>query len=111
MEQPIIVNVKKAELQKRGFSDFMAWNQVEGHVYIGRNMDFYVKGTKKSKWCNPFSVKKYGLDECLRLYEAHVKENLMGSLDELRGKKELGCWCKPGRCHGDVLLKLLELPK
>jgi hypothetical protein len=29
----------------------------------------------------------------------------MAALPELRGKK-LGCWCKPGPCHGDVLAEL-----
>ena len=29
----------------------------------------------------------------------------MNSLHELKGK-QLGCWCKPGVCHGDVLVKL-----
>ena len=107
MEQPSVVNVRKAELQKRGFLHFEKWQSTEGNLYIGRNMEFYVKGAKKSKWCNPYSVKKYGLDECLRLYEEHVRKNLMSSLEELRDVKELGCWCKPNSCHGDVLLKLL----
>ena len=111
MELPTIVNVKKAELNKREIKDFSAWQEKDGNFYIGRNMDFYVKGTKKSKWCNPFSVKKYGLDECLRLYEEHVRKNLMNSLEELRDKKELGCWCKPNKCHGDILIKLLEETK
>ena len=26
---------------------------------------------------------------------------------ELEGK-ELGCWCKPSPCHGDILIKLLK---
>lgn len=30
----------------------------------------------------------------------------MGDLEELEGKILL-CWCRPGPCHGDVLLKLL----
>ena len=28
-------------------------------------------------------------------------------LKRLKGKK-LGCWCKPERCHGDVIVKLIE---
>jgi hypothetical protein len=40
-------------------------------------------------------------------YEKYVRKNavLMNSLHELEGK-QLGCWCKPGLCHGDVLIKL-----
>jgi hypothetical protein len=65
--------------------------------------------TKKSKWCNPFSVKKYGLDECLRLYREYILSNkkLLYELEELRGKT-LGCWCKPDKCHEDVLIELLN---
>ncbi len=111
MELPVVVNVKKAFLKERDISDFTEWQAKDGNLYIGRNMDFYVKGAKKSKWCNPFSVKKYGLNECLRLYEEHVRKNLMESLEELRDVKELGCWCKPEKCHGDILRKLLEETK
>jgi hypothetical protein len=28
-------------------------------------------------------------------------------LRELKGK-ELGCWCKPNKCHGDILLELID---
>ena len=43
----------------------------------------------------------------LAKYETHVrnKPKLMARLTELSGKT-LGCWCKPKRCHGDVLVKL-----
>jgi hypothetical protein len=53
-------------------------------------------------------VKKYGMKTCLEKYEVHVRRSpaLMASLEELRGKR-LGCWCAPGPCHGDVLVRLL----
>ena len=104
-----VVSIKKAVLNERGISNFEEWNQSENHVYIGRNMSFYVPGTYKSKWSNPFTVKKYGRDKVLELYEDYIRSNpgLYNSLEELRGK-ELGCWCKPESCHGDVLVKLLE---
>ncbi len=34
-------------------------------------------------------------------------ESLMNDLDELKGKT-LGCWCCPERCHGDILIDLLN---
>ena len=45
----------------------------------------------------------------LRLYETYVRKSpqLMSSLHELEGK-QLGCWCKPGPCHGDVLVSLYK---
>jgi hypothetical protein len=68
------------------------------HVYIGR----------PSKWGNPFAVGRDGARaECIELYELYLLENeqLMAALGELRGLV-LGCWCAPGPCHGDVLVRL-----
>ena len=104
-----IVNISKKTLNKRGINDFQEWSERDNTLYIGRNMDFYVKGTFQSKWHNPFPVKKYGRDKCLELFEEYIKNNklLYNNLDELKGK-ELGCWCKPELCHGDILIKLLN---
>jgi hypothetical protein len=68
------------------------------HVYIGR----------PSKWGNPFAVGRDGARaECIELYELWLLEDeqLMATLGELRGLV-LGCWCAPGPCHGDVLVRL-----
>ena len=106
-----VVNVKKDSLKGLGYSSLEEWKRNETHLYIGRNMSFYVKGAEGSKWKNPFQVKKYGLEKCLELYEEHVrKSELYNQLEELDGKV-LGCWCKPEKCHGDVLCKLLKEKK
>ena len=77
-------------------------------IYIGRDVKYglYIPG---SKWQNPFSVSEYGREKCLELYEKYIITNpkLMNSLPELKGKI-LGCWCKPEKCHGDILIKLLN---
>ena len=70
-------------------------------VYIGR----------PSKWGNPFSIGKDGdRSQVIRKYEAWIVQQpkLLACLSELDGKI-LGCWCKPAACHGDVLVKLIEL--
>ena len=36
-----------------------------------------------------------------------AQPELMGSLEELRGKR-LGCGCAPRPCHGDVLVEILD---
>lgn len=100
--------IKKSELNKHGFKDFEDWKKQKKSLYIGRNMSFYVKGATKSKWHNPYTVKKYGLKECLKLYEEHIRNSdLWDDLEELEGK-ELGCWCETNECHGYVLMKLLN---
>ena len=101
-----VINVRKANLIKLGYKDFQDWVKDPNNIYIGRAL-VYV-GAKQSKWHNPFNVKKYGRDECLRLYEAHLRDSgLINEIEELRGKN-LGCWCVPERCHGDILLDALK---
>ena len=81
-------------------------------VYIGRG----------SKWGCPYTVIKDRptlakeivdtKEEALEKYKAYVlaTPELINSLDELEGKT-LGCFCKPEKCHGDVLLELLTQRK
>ncbi len=76
-------------------------------IYIGR----------PSKWGNPFSHKRgtqarfvvSTVQEAISKYEEWVLQQpeLMAALGELKGKV-LGCWCKPGPCHGDVLARLAD---
>jgi hypothetical protein len=75
-------------------------------VYIGRPC----KSFAGSKWGNPFLIGRDGdRAQVIQKYREWIvkQSELMGSLDELRGKV-LGCWCKPLPCHGDVLIELLE---
>ena len=78
-------------------------------LYIGRELNYPKAKFNRSKWANPFSVKRYGREEALRLYKEYVRNtpDLYNSLPELEGKI-LGCWCKPESCHGDILFELLE---
>lgn len=87
---PVVVNIK-------GTRDFPEYT-----LYIGRSMNMGGWKLSKSKWFNPFPVKQYGLEESLRRYEEYLKDNLLDDLHELTGQ-HLGCWCKPNRCHGDIL--------
>ncbi len=81
-------------------------------VYIGRG----------SKWGCPYTIIKDRptlakeivdtKEEALSKYKEYVLSSpeLMESLDELEGKV-LGCFCKPEKCHGDILLELLSQKK
>ena len=74
--------------------------QQEYDIYIGRG----------SKWGNPFVLGKDGnREEVIDKYEEWIRQqpDLMSSLNELKGKR-LGCFCRPKKCHGDVLVKLVE---
>ena len=111
MESMEIINLKRSELIKKGFYDIDDWLSRSNHIYIGGKVassDIYLN---QSKWYNPFSVKKHGLDEFLMLYEDYIKRSrLYNELDELEGMS-LGCWCLPEKCHGSILLKLLAKKK
>jgi len=104
-----VVNVKVAELRKNGFTSFREWQENPNHIYIGRNMSYYVKGAHKSKWANPYPVTKYGLEQSLVLYEKYLHQSgLIKNIHELQGKI-LGCWCHPQPCHGDILIKYANM--
>ena len=84
-------------------------------MYIGRDMSHHVTGAFGSKWGNPYKTRKKdkkSLKKCLKKYEEYVRSNpdLLNAVMELEGK-ELGCWCKPSPCHGDILIKLFKLLK
>ena len=75
-------------------------------------MSHCVPGALGSKWGNPFKLKKANknsLKQCLKRYEDHIRRNpdLFNAVMELEGK-EIGCWCKPFPCHGDILIKLFK---
>ena len=111
---PTVICIKKANLKKLNYADLEDWLTEDDTLYIGRTMEFYVPGAAKSKWANPYTVKKYGLSKCLKLYRQHIIDTpeLLDSLSELTDKT-LGCWCathaykksKP-KCHGDILIEL-----
>lgn len=76
-------------------------------VYIGREMPEFPNG---SIWANPFKIGIDGTrDDVLQLYETHIRNDqyLMSRILELDGKV-LGCWCYPKRCHGDVIISIIN---
>ena len=72
-------------------------------------MSHYLPGAVDLGWGNPFKTNRYSRRRCLERYEDHIirTPSLFRTVRELEGK-ELGCWCKPSLCHGDVLIKLFK---
>jgi hypothetical protein len=114
-------NVKVAHIRPK-HQNLKVWMEDPNNVYIGRQGIVFVPTDsgkercpkKASIWANPFKVsKKLSREESIELYEEHIRTRLLNEpelLEELfllKGKN-LGCWCKPEACHGDVLLKLLK---
>lgn len=81
-----------------------------GAVYVGR----------PTPWGNPFTHKHGTLarhvlgsaEEAVAAYKAYLWDNaaLLARLPEL-ADRDLVCWCKPGPCHGDVLLHAADWAK
>jgi len=77
-------------------------------IYIGRG----------SIWGNPYShmpntlaeFKVETREEAVSKYEEYLlsKPELMAKLSELK-EKTLGCFCKPKSCHGDILVKYINM--
>ena len=68
-KNPKCVNVKKVALYQKGYKCLLDWSLNPNHIYIGRCMEHYVKGARGSKWQNPFTVSRYGLEKCTELYK------------------------------------------
>lgn len=98
------------------YENLKEWSRNPNNVYIGRSSVF-IDGKrfpqKHSIWHNPFSVKKYTREESLKKYREYITDklskdsNLRTQLKELKGKN-LGCWCYPLPCHGDILVELIN---
>lgn len=79
-------------------------------VYIGRRVCRGGWDLPQSIWHNPYSIKACGsAAAAVERYRHHLlrSPHLLARLHELEGKV-LGCWCKPGPCHGDVIVELLQ---
>lgn len=109
-----VVNVRVAFIRPE-FRDLEDWCKTKNNIYIGRGGILIINGRrypeKDSVWANPFKLERDGTrDEVLEKYirdRLEKEPKLREELIKLKGKK-LGCWCYPERCHGDVLLKLIQ---
>jgi hypothetical protein len=71
----------------------------------------------KSKWHNPYTVEKTNGKEVPGSREKAIhqyREYILNRPELLRlipielKDKTLGCWCKPNKCQGDILVELAD---
>jgi hypothetical protein len=81
-------------------------------IYIGRPSIFgnpftHIKN-KETKAEHIVSTRK----EAIERYRHYLLNNpeLLDKIEQLRGKT-LGCWCFPKKCHGDVIIEILNTRK
>jgi len=112
-----VINVRVANIRPK-YDNLREWIDNSNHVYIGRAGIVFIDGQrypkKSSIWANPFKINADNdRNDVLEKYELYIREildndpNMVKKLLKLKGKK-LGCWCKPNRCHGDILFKLID---
>jgi len=88
------------------------------NVYIARagvvfvNKERFPK--KSSNFANIYKIGKDGdRNEVIQKYKIYIKEKLdndpelVKEMLSMKGKN-LGCWCAPEPCHGDVLVELIK---
>ena len=84
----------------------LSWVESSDNVYIDHKNATY--NLERSKWANPFTIgaSDYTLEDSMKYYETHIRSNaeLFNNLNEIEGK-QLGCFCLPSQCHGNVSIK------
>lgn len=111
-----IVNVKVKNIRPT-YNNLEQWMADSNNVYIGRKGIVFINGKRypieNSLWHNPYKINKNTTrTEVLEKYKTYItekitRENLQFELEKLKGK-QLGCWCKPLCCHGDILLEIIN---
>ena len=111
VREPNVINVRKLAANLYADEKFTPSNLPKDAVYVGRQ---YSKGKYQlpgSKWGNPFRVGPDGnLEQVLDKYEGWARTQMAKNpnwLDPLINK-DLVDWCEPGKCHADVLKKLIK---
>ena len=101
-----VVNIKNSELKKMGYKDFHDWNSYPQNTYIGRTNPYLQ--VPSSIFANPYKIHNSDRETVLKQYENYIRNSphLMSKIHEL-DKKNLGCYCFPQRCHGNILIKIL----
>ena len=113
-----VVNCKVQYIRPLGYDNLKEWIEDPNNIYIGRAGVVFIDKKRfpptASRFANPFKIGADGTrDEVLEKYRAYITQRLNQSQelrDELIGMKDknLGCWCHPEPCHGNVLMELID---
>ncbi len=116
MNKTKCVNIKVKYIRPE-YNNLKEWMEDPNNVYIGRRGIVFIDGERFPKensiWHNPFRVTKLNnrefiVNEYRKYIVDYIKNNnLEDELKKLKNKN-LGCWCHPEKCHGDVLIELIN---
>lgn len=118
-----VINCKVKFIRPQ-YNNLKEWMDDDNNVYIGRAGVVFIQNDETNKkerfpkeqsiFANPYKVGKDGTrEEVIAKYRDYMENKLdddcvlLQELFKLEGKN-LGCWCHPEPCHGDVLLELIE---
>lgn len=112
-----VVNCKVKFIRPQ-YKNLEDWCEDDNNVYIGRAGVVFIDKVrfpkKQSNFCNKFKIGKDGTrEEVIEKYRNYIGKRLENEpelkeeLKKMKGKN-LGCWCHPEPCHGDVLMELIN---
>lgn len=112
-----VVNCKVQYIRPK-YNNLEEWINDNNNVYIGRGGVVFINKqrypTYSSKFANPYKIgKDRTRKEVISKYKDYINQKILNDkiykneLLSLKGKN-LGCWCYPEKCHGDVLLELIN---
>lgn len=112
-----LVNVSVKNIRPK-YNNLYEWEKDKNNVYIGRKGVVFINEERYPKvdsiFANPFKIGKDGdREQVIEKYENYLISKLETDdkfLQEFLKLKDktLGCWCCPEKCHGDVIIKLLN---
>lgn len=112
-----LIFCNKQNLVKLGYNNFIQWYKDPSNVYIGKAKDtkdnniITLFPIVDSPLDNPYDVTGHEMrqvfyDTYIR-YRIKSEPKMMDALMKCKGKT-MGCFCGTDKCHGYVLIKLLE---
>jgi hypothetical protein len=113
-----VENVRVNFIRPKGFQNLKEWMKEPNNIYIGRGGIVFIDGERfprsNSLFCNPYKLNIDGSrEEIIEKYRKYITKKIetepkfKQELLKLKDKN-LGCWCHPEFCHGDILLELIE---
>lgn len=107
----------KVKFIRPEYKNLKDWMEDNNNIYIGRRGVVFIDGERFPKqnsiFANPFKINKNNSRKSVLFkYKIYIlnklkNKNFKNEFIALKGKN-LGCWCKPEKCHGDILIELLN---
>lgn len=114
-----VVNCKVQYIRAK-YDNLKEWMEDKNNVYIGRGCVVFIDGKRyppeSSFFANPYKIGRDGTrEEVIAKYKRYMIKKINDDKTDTVKKellslknKNLGCWCYPNKCHGNVLIELID---